>query len=131
MKKYSFKLLFEYLVGKRLKARSFRFVESRIVIISSKSSNRAFSEADRLGKISEFNYINDDGDKVCFIYIGITDFIEHGIESEENEVWYDIGKMLNPYENRHKFVITDHRSAIKMRKDRTSHARIKRNPAPH
>lgn len=104
IKRYSAKLLFQFKVvinnnfGKR------RVCEERIIVFYCETPELAFVEMNKRGKQEEFDYINNDGNPVFFEFIGIQDLLELGVETREDEVWYDIKEYLMPMERKNKLI---------------------------
>lgn len=102
--RYSAKMLFQFRVEVNSVSAKFRTVEERVCVTRASDSYIAHSFFNELGLKDEFSYVNDEGNRVFFEFIGIMEMIRLGIESEENEVWYDIRTRKLPMENRHKLV---------------------------
>jgi len=104
MKRYAAKLLFQFKVvlggapGKR------RLCEERIVLLPARSAQAALTKAKTRGKRSEHRYTNDEGNLVCFEFVGVIDLLELGVECEADEVWYEITERLLPSERRSKLI---------------------------
>ena len=104
--RFSAKLLFQYRVGGSKRSK-FRICEERIITLRSKSAIGAIREAKKIAKNSQACYVNDDGNKIFVEFVGLLDFMEIGIESDENEVWYEIKTILRPMERKNKIIPPD------------------------
>lgn len=109
--RFSAKLLFQYRIGGP-KQSKFRICEERIVTLRNKSAAGAIREAKKIAKNSQSCYLNDDGNKVFIEFVGLLDFMELGVESDENEVWYEIKTMLRPMERKNKIIPPDEKLLI-------------------
>ena len=101
--RFSAKLLFQYRVGSPGDSK-FRTCEERIVTFQERNASVAFNKAKKMGKDSEESYTNDEGERVHIEFVGLCDFMQLGIESEPNEVWYEIKTMLRPMERKGKLL---------------------------
>ena len=107
MSRYAAKLLFQYRVdvdgdtGKR------RVCEERIVNFSARSPREALRKAKQRGTKAGHSYQNSDGITVTFELVGIMDLMRLGIETEADEVWYEIRERLLPMERRAKLIPAD------------------------
>ncbi len=97
--KYAAKLMFQFRVAADGKSGKLRYVEERIVLLEAASARGALQKARRKGKSAQFQYENSDNNMVHFEFIGIRDLIDL-YPCEEDEVWYDIRKMVCPMERR-------------------------------
>lgn len=103
-KRFAAKLLFQFrtvYLGKKDKMRT---TEERTVLISHRSADGAYAMASRLGLSRQYTYTNDAGSDVYFEFIGVLDLLHLGLESEENEVWYDIKRALMPMERKESLI---------------------------
>ena len=82
-----------------------RLCEERIIVILAKEASSALRRAKAYGKKAEIKF---EGTETSypnhFEFIGITDLLELGIETEPKEVWYDIVTMKQPSERRDKLI---------------------------
>ena len=103
-KRFSAKLLFQFRVQINGDDGIYRTVEERICTVAARSA----ADALRLFKVNaretEIQYINNDGNKVFFEFIGVMEMIELGIECNKNEVWYEILTLKIPMERKSEFV---------------------------
>jgi len=74
------------------------------VTLKEKNASLALRQAKKIGLDSEANYKNDQGQQVHIEFVGVLDFMQMGVESESNEVWYDIRTMLEPMERKDKII---------------------------
>ena len=107
MKRYSAKLLFQFRIegarGKSIK----RTCEERICHFSAQTGKRALALANKLGKTGWTEYLNKDGKRVYFEFVGVMDMIRLGTECDQYEVWYDIRERLRPLERRRTLIPSD------------------------
>jgi len=101
--RFAAKLLFQYRVGKPANSK-FRICEERIVVLRKNTPESALSEANRIGESSQTDFLNDEGETVAIEFVGVLDLMNLGLESEPNEVWYEIKTMLRPVERRKKLI---------------------------
>lgn len=115
MKRYASKLLFQFRVVIAGESNSQRTVEDRIVLIKARSAKAALSRARLIGKQREYDYVNDDGNRVYVELVGVTDLVSLDPECLKDEVWYDIRTMLRPMERKKHLIPKDRDlSAIKL-----------------
>ena len=95
----------------------FHTVEERIVLLSKRDASAAYTAAQRRGRLANHSYLNDAGGRVYVEFVGITDFMNLGPETEEDEVWYDIRRMKDPMQRR-KELIPDKQSLNAFRLER-------------
>ena len=102
--RYAAKLLFQFKVvingnpGKR------RICEERIAIFQGKTAKQALSQAKQYGKNCEHWYVNPDGHRVYFQFIGVMDLLRLGMGFDENEVWYEVKERLLPSERKSRLI---------------------------
>jgi len=104
MERYSVKLLFQFRVLITNCDSKFRTCEERIILFTIDNKKDIIEIAHKRGYEEEFNYINDDGNKVFYEFIGIVDICHLGIETNNDEVWYDIKTLLTPMERKEKIL---------------------------
>ncbi len=97
MSRYAAKLLFQFRFENG-STNIFRKIERRIVVFKGEDADRAYSLAEKYANDEEYDFANDDGIKVFFEFVGVEDFMHLGLEADEHEVWYEIGKMKAPME---------------------------------
>jgi len=106
MLRYSAKMLFQFRadLGEG-RSNVMRLCEERIIVIPAKDASSALRKAKAYGKKAELKF---EGSETSypnyFEFVGITDLLELGIETEPEEVWYDIVTMKQPYERRDKLI---------------------------
>lgn len=103
-KKFSAMLFSQFRVRIKGKSNKKRDCERRIITFLSTGANEAYSFAEKKGKESEFNYLNDEGNKVFFEFIGVMDLLELGVECDKGEVWYDVKEYLTPMERKNSLI---------------------------
>ena len=89
MNRYSAKLLFQFRVDDSTRSES-RLCEERIITYSAASADAAMDVAKQKGADSVHDYLNDEGHTVFFEFVGVLDLLELGLESDPEDVWYDI-----------------------------------------
>ena len=93
--RYAAKLLFQYKFDGD-EPGTMRTVEEKIIIFSCMSAEEAFVSANARGIGDQRRFVNDEGTPGHFEFVGIVDLMHLGIETDEDEVWYDIRKMKDP-----------------------------------
>jgi hypothetical protein len=102
MQRYSAKMLFQYRadLGDG-RSNVMRRCEESIIVISAKNASLALRKAKAYGKKKEMKF---DGSETSypnyFEFVGITDLLELGIETDPEEVWYNIVTLKQPSERR-------------------------------
>lgn len=102
--RYSAKLMFQFRVMIAGKSNKRRIVEQRIILFEARSAEEALISAKNRGKREEYNYKNDDGNDVFFEFVGVVELIHLGIETQTDEVWYDISEKITPLEKIEKHI---------------------------
>ena len=103
MARYSAKLLFQYVVGRKRQ----NLFEERIVCFAASSVEAAILVAKHSGSAAVFSSVNDEGQQVRFEFVGIRDLRHLGIECEENEVWYDVFELDKPLPRNSQLIRSD------------------------
>jgi hypothetical protein len=98
--RFSAKLLFQFRIDIGADSGKRRLCEERIVTFQARSGRAALAVAKRKGKEAEYDYENDESNRVYFEFVGIVDLLELGTECTSDEVWYDIKERLLPMERR-------------------------------
>jgi len=104
LERYSAKLLFQFRIVIDNESNKKRTCEERIIVIQEQSAKDALKMARERGKDAEYSYLNDDGNNVYFEFVGVMDLMHLGIESDNDEVWYEIKKYLMPMERKQKMI---------------------------
>lgn len=100
--RYAAKLLFQFrVVGAGAKM---RICEERIIVLHASSAEEALKQGKRKGRESQFQNVNEHGEKVRFEFVGVMDLLQFGMECQEDEVWYDIRTRLKPMERKSKLI---------------------------
>jgi len=81
-----------------------RRCEERIVVITAKNATSALRKAKAYGKREEFDLTAEAGNPIHFEFVGVMDLLELGVESQADEVWYDIVTRKQPSERRDKLI---------------------------
>lgn len=102
--KYAAKLLFQYRIEVDGESNKRRLCEERIVLLSSKTAERALVKAKRRGKEEESSFVNDQGNNVMIEFVGVMELLQLGIECNEDEVWYELKERVLPMERMTRFV---------------------------
>jgi hypothetical protein len=100
----------------------FRTAEERIVLLFGHGASAAYSAAQRKGRSANYSYLNDAGGRVYFEFVGITDLMNLGPETDDDEVWYDIRRMKDPMQRRGE-LIPDKQSLDAFKLERASRIR--------
>ncbi len=104
MRRFSAKLLFQYMVtvdgnpGKR------RICEERIVSFKAKTAAHALRAAKSKGKKSQHRGRNEEGHDVFFEFLGVMELLHLGPECGTDETWYDVKEYLLPKERRDRLI---------------------------
>lgn len=107
MPRYAAKLLFQFRVRTKAGDGKRRLCEERIVNFDARSPSEALRKAKRLGKTSELDYDNSDGNRVFFEFVGVSDMIKFTSVTSPAEVWYDIVQRHTPMERRTRLIPAD------------------------
>ena len=100
--RYAAKLLFQFrVVGVGAKM---RICKERIILLQASTAEQALKQAKRKGCESQFQNLNEHGEKVRFEFVGVMDLLYLGIECEKDEVWYDVRTRLMPMERKRKLI---------------------------
>lgn len=106
MQRYSAKMLFQFRadLGEG-RSNVMRLCEERIIVIPAKDASSALRKAKAYGKKAEMKF---EGSETSypnyFEFVGITDLLELGIETDPEEVWYDIVTLKQPSERRDRLI---------------------------
>lgn len=73
-----------------------RLCEERIIVILARNASSALRKVKAYGKRKEFEGKAEAGNPIYFEFVGVTDLLELGVETEPEEVWYDIITMKQP-----------------------------------
>ena len=94
--RFAAKILFQFRPSSSSDASSYCTVERRIALFVADCASAAYMDAVRYGKDAQYSWINDDGEEMAFEFVGILDLMHLGEEADDNEVWYEIGKIKMP-----------------------------------
>lgn len=103
-KRYAAKLFFQFRVivpGEQSKQRT---CEERIIVMNAATAQAALAHAKRKGKEGQHSYVNSDGNRVRFEFIGVMEMIDLGSECGDDEVWYEIKSRMEPSERKNRFI---------------------------
>ena len=106
-KRFAAKLLFQYRVVVERQSSNRRICEERTIVFEARSKRAALSSARRRGQAGEYAYLNGEGNKVHFEFVGVTDLLCLDCASGQEEVWYEIRTMLKPMERKAAIIPTD------------------------
>jgi hypothetical protein len=103
--RYSALLLFQFRVvsARTGAANRRRLCEKRLIVLEATSPREALQQAKRRGREAEHDYLNADGDRVYFEFVGVMDLLSLGLECDPDEVWYDFARLLEPMERRRRW----------------------------
>jgi hypothetical protein len=104
LNRYAAKLLYQFRIVINGKSNKKRNCEEKIILIKANNSENAYKKAIIRGKKDEHNFLNNDGNTVFYEFIGIMDLMHLGIETEEDEVWYEVKAYLKPKERKSNFI---------------------------
>jgi hypothetical protein len=111
--RYAAKLLFQFRVVSNGSSGTRRLCEERIVVFPSSVARQALKEAKRRGRAATYRYQNTDGNTVHFEFIGVLELLRL-LESDSDEVWYEIVERVRPMERRSALIPPAHQlSAIR------------------
>ena len=105
--RYVARLLFQFRVDIQGDSGKRRICEDRMIQLYAPSVKAALKIAKQRGRTSRYSYKNDEGNQVCFEFVGVMDLRNLGIECEPDEVWYDICQLLTPMERKSHFIPSD------------------------
>ncbi|MET0935444.1 MAG: DUF4288 domain-containing protein [Luteibacter sp.] len=114
--RYAAKLMFQYRIAGDTPG-GFRTVEERIILIYAADASAAYAAAQAKGKSAKFSYRNNLDTRVYFEFVGVIDLMHLGVETEEDEVWYDIRRMKDPM-RRQRDLVPDKRDLDAFRLER-------------
>jgi hypothetical protein len=104
MKRYTAKLLFQFRVAVAGSDGKRRLCEERFIMFQAPSARRALQHARRRGREGQHAYKNSANNTVLFEFVGVMELLELGSECGEDEVWYEIKRLLTPRERRKVFI---------------------------
>jgi hypothetical protein len=92
--RFAAKMIFDYRVDRDHRKR--HTCESRIVVLPARSAADALRKANARGAKEQLDYINEAGDRVSILFVGLADLIQLDAVCEEDEVWYSIFNTSDP-----------------------------------
>lgn len=103
MARYAAKLLFQFRVVRAGCVNKRRVCEERIIHIKASSPESALKIAKKRGRDEQTSY-SDRGNKVFIEFVGVLGLIKLGVESESDEVWWELVERVRPMERRKRLV---------------------------
>lgn len=107
--RYAAMLLFQFRVITAGVSDKKRLCEKRLILITAKDGRAALRAAKQRGRKAQYNYLNDEGGRVRFEFIGVLDLLHLGIECEPDEVYYQHCRLTEPMERRGRLIPPDSR----------------------
>ena len=98
--RYAAMLLFQFRVVTAGVSNKRRICEKRLILLTAPDGKAALRAAKRRGREAQHNYLNGDGGRVRFEFVGVLDLLHLGLECEPDEVYYQILRLQEPMERR-------------------------------
>ncbi len=102
--RYAAMLLFQFRVVTAGVSDKRRLCERRLILLAAPDGRSALRAAKRRGRECQYNYLNSDGGRVRFEFVGVLDLLHLGPEYESDEVWYGHCHKLEPMERRDRLL---------------------------
>jgi hypothetical protein len=99
-------LLFQFRVITEGVSNKRRLCEKRLIVLTAPNGRAALRKANQRGRDSQHSYLNGEGGKVRFEFVGVLDLMHLGPECEPDEVWYELCRMHTPMERRDRLLPT-------------------------
>lgn len=110
-RRYSAMLIFQY-ERRSTHAQSMCLTESRMITFNAADGREAIAYANNYGLKNERWFKDDDGERLRFRFLGISDALELGLEADDCEVWYDVN-MRKSYRGRFEKIFISQSELIK------------------
>ena len=105
-RRFAAKLLFQFRLERGRRSNRRRICEERIVVLHATSAAKALRMAKRRGAVSELEYPR--GNATMHVeFVGVTDLLRLGVESEPDEVWWQLSVRESPMERKRRLVPGD------------------------
>ena len=99
-RRYAAMLLFQFRVVTAGASNKRRLCEKRLILLTAPDDKAALRAAKRRGREAQHNYLNGDGGRVRFEFVGVLDLLHLGVECEPDEVYYQLLRLHEPMERR-------------------------------
>jgi hypothetical protein len=99
-RRYAAMLLFQFRVVTAGESNKRRLCEKRLILLTAPSGRDALRAAKLRGRQAQHNYLNSDGGRVRFEFVGVLDLLHLGPECEADEVYYQLCQRIEPMERR-------------------------------
>src|SRR5262245_17881870 len=86
--RYSAMLLFQFRVVTAGVSNKRRLCEKRLILLTAPDGRAALRAAKKRGRAAQHSYLNEDGGRVRFEFVGVLDLLHLGPECESGEVYY-------------------------------------------
>ena len=84
-----------------------RWCEERIISFRAADAKSAISHAKATAKESTYDFVNAQGLRVFFEFVGILDLLHLGEECQAEDVWYEFTQRLQPKERKRNIIPND------------------------
>lgn len=108
-RRYAALLLFQFRVVTAGEVNKRRLCEKRLILLAAPNGRAALRAAKRRGRASRHNYLNGNGGRVNFEFVGVLDLLHLGVECEPDEVWYQMCRLEEPMERRSRLLPAESR----------------------
>jgi hypothetical protein len=98
--RYAAMLLFQFRVVTATVSNKRRLCEKRLILLTAPNGRTALRAAKRRGREAQHSYLNEDGGRVWFEFVGVLDLVHLGVECEPDEVYYQLCRLTEPMERR-------------------------------
>lgn len=102
--RYAAMLLFQFRVVTSGVSNSRRLCEKRLILLTAPDGRAALKTAKCRGRKAQHSYLNGDGGRVRFEFVGVLDLLHLGVECEPDEVYYQLCRHTKPMERRAKLL---------------------------
>jgi hypothetical protein len=98
--RYAAMLLFQFRVVTAGESNRRRLCEKRLILLSAPNGRAALRVAKQRGRQAQHSYLNGDGGRVRFEFVGVLDLLHLGPECEPDEAYYQLCRLTEPMERR-------------------------------
>jgi hypothetical protein len=102
--RYAAMLLFQFRVVTAGVSNKRRLCEKRLILLTAPDGKAALRAAKKRGREAQHSYLNGDGGRVRFEFVGVLDLLHLGLECEPDEVYYQLCRLTEPMERRGKLL---------------------------
>jgi len=103
-RRYAAMLLFQFRVVTAGESNKRRLCEKRLILLTAPSGRAALRAARERGRQAQHSYLNGDGGRVRFEFVGVLDLLRLGPECEPDEVYYQLCRLHEPMERRSRLL---------------------------